>query len=190
MIIYDCEIKNVIPNKKEQQKRGLKYCKGWTDYKGMGISCIGVYDVLKDNYRIFCDDNMEAFQKLIDQRDSLVGFNNKNFDDNLCRAHGLILDEKKSYDLMVEIKIADGLKPNAIVKGYSLDNIAKVNGIQTKTESGAMAPVMWQRKQIGRVIDYCLLDVFITKEIFLLAYEGKIKSLKTGRYLKLRMPRI
>lgn len=35
----------------------------------------------------------------------------------------------------------------------------------SKSGNGALAPVEWQRGNIGNVIDYCLHDVYLTKRL-------------------------
>ena len=67
-IIYDCEIKNAIPDKNEPLRPHINYCKGWEDHLGMGISVIGVFDYHVGQDRIFCEGNLSDFAALVDQR--------------------------------------------------------------------------------------------------------------------------
>jgi hypothetical protein len=168
MLIYDCEIIKAIPNKKEEPIEGIEYCEGWTDYVGMGISVIGVYDYIEDRYRVFTKDNFDEFQDLIDKRDIIVGFNSKKFDNSLCEANGIKISHKKHFDILVEIWKADGLSeefqfPSHL--GYGLDKCCEVNFGSHKSGNGALAPVQWQNGEYGKVIDYCLNDVRLTKKL-------------------------
>jgi len=57
-LFFDTEIVNLIPSGKPEPS--YRYCKGWTDYEGMGISVIGCYaswleDI--DKYKYFILDN-------------------------------------------------------------------------------------------------------------------------------------
>jgi len=168
MLIYDCEIEKAILGKNERPIEGIEYCEGWRDFSGMGISCIGAYDYREDRYRVFCRDNFDEFQALVDSRAVIVGFNSIGFDNPLCAAHQITVPDEKSYDILVEVWVAAGLSskfkyPSHI--GYGLGDICEVNFGLQKTGHGAVAPVQWQRGEIGAVIDYCLNDVRITKRV-------------------------
>lgn len=165
MIIYDCEIVKAIPNKNEPPIPGIAYCKGWRDYAGMGISVIGVCDYETDQYQLFCKDNFPEFQALVDKTDVVVGFNNIAFDDQLCRANGISIPANKSYDLLQEIRVgARHMKASKNLKhgSLSLDACCQANFDYGKSGNGAEAPIWWQRGEIGKVIDYCLRDVWLT----------------------------
>lgn len=168
MIIYDCEIVKAIQKKGEPRINGIEYCDGWKDFTNMGISVICAYDYATDRYRAFCDDNFGEFEILVDSTDCVVGFNSLAFDNKLCAEYGIKVPDEKSYDLLVEIWAGNKLGPNFVYPshaGYGLDSMAKANVGQQKTNNGAFAPVLWQRGQIGQVIDYCLQDVALTKKL-------------------------
>lgn len=134
----------------------------------MGISVIGVYDYIEDRFRVFCKDNFAEFQRLVDARDLVAGFNSIAFDNAVCRANGILVPEEKSYDLLVQLWTAAGLGPKFIYPthlGFGLDATASVNLGMQKSGHGALAPVQWQRGEVGAVIDYCLQDVNITRRL-------------------------
>lgn len=188
MLIYDCEIIKAIPNKKEEALEGIEYCEGWKDYEGMGISVIGVYDYIEDRYRVFMQDNFDEFQKLIEDREIIVGFNQIGFDNNLAEANGIMISHKEHYDILAEIWKADGLGtefkyPSHI--GYGLDAVCEINFGINKTGNGALAPIDWQKGHIGKVSDYCLNDVKMTKKILdhIINY-GQLQSPKEEKILE------
>ncbi|GEM_PF-3080833 len=43
ILIYDCEIIKCIPPKEGERDPSLRYCRGWRDFEGMGISLIGAW---------------------------------------------------------------------------------------------------------------------------------------------------
>ena len=75
MIIFDCEIVKGILGKNDTPIDGIEYCNGWDDHKGMGISCICAYDYPTNVYRVFCQDNLNEFQKLIRAFQFYLNFN-------------------------------------------------------------------------------------------------------------------
>lgn len=192
-LIYDIEIKKAICSSHEKRIAGIEYCEGWRDFSNMGISVIGAYDYVTGRYRVFCEDNFEDFLKLTRDRSPLVGFNNIPFDNMAITATLYAgLPEEFCYDLLREIWAAAGNGPEFDVTthaGYGLDAVCAKNFGTRKTGNGAHAPVLWQRGQIGAVIDYCLNDVTITKQVFDKVLEtGELISPKDGSVLKLRMP--
>jgi hypothetical protein len=75
------------------------------------------------------------------------------------------------------------------VGGLKLDDCVKANFKgRTKTDDAAMAPVNWQRGSIGTVIDYCMFDVLLTRDLLDLVIEGRFRSPKTGRRLEVKPP--
>lgn len=161
MIVYDCEIENPIDTGWEPKKDGIQYASGWRDFEAMGIACIGCYDFEADRYRVFLKDNFDEFRRLIARAERVIGFNSVSFDNPLCAAHGIHVFN--SYDLKREMVNAAGENPETYHKGFSLDTVARANGIGGKNGSGADAPINWQKGRIGNVVDYCLEDVRLTK---------------------------
>jgi len=190
MLVYDCEIVKMIPNKKETPVPDIEYCKGWGDFGGMGISVIGVYDFKEDKYRVFMRDNLDEFQKLINERKIMVGFNSIGFDNKLCAAHGLNLSNIQHYDLMLaiaELANPTGDPEKINFRGCGLEACCKANFEDiSKNGDGALAPLLWQKGEIGKVVDYCLNDVKMTLAICeKIIYEGFVYSPIDGTKLEI-----
>lgn len=172
MLIYDCEIKKAIAKNGESRLADVEYCAGWRDFENMGISCIGAYDYDADRYRLFMEDNFDEFDKLVAAHDVIVGFNSIGFDNELIKAarETPVLMEvgHKSYDILVEIWKGAGLGPKFEYPshmGFGLDACCKANFGTEKSGHGAVAPVDYQRGNYGRLVDYCLNDVVLTKQL-------------------------
>lgn len=162
MLVFDAEIKKAILGRKDEAIPGIEYCDGWKDFIGMGISVIAVYDLQDDKYRVFLEDNLDELKELIENRDYAIGFNNNSFDNKLLKAHGIEIPEEKSFDLLAAIKDETGTN-----RGLGLGAINKANFTTTKNGDGAFAPILWQQKQYGKVIDYCINDVKMTLNILI-----------------------
>ena len=188
MLVYDCEIIKCIPT--GATFSDYEYCGGWTDFENMGISVIGFYSNKQSlwfNGYCYCLAPFHDFQRLVNSESKIVGFNSKNFDDNLCKANGINITT--NYDLLEEIRIAAfGSKHwEDTPKGhsYSLGMIASANGA-AKTGKGELAPQLWQEGKHQEVIDYCVNDVKLTVELLNLGLKGKLINPNNGEYLQLR----
>lgn len=190
-LVYDIEIEKAIPPRNDADREDdIDYCDGWDDKANMGISVIGAYDYAEDRYRVFCLDNFEEFQALMQARDILVSFNGLGFDNPVLRACAdMEIDDAKCYDLYDEVKRAAGV--SKYTKGMGLEPCAKANFGGEKTGDGALAPVQWQRGEYGNVIDYCLADVWLTKRLFdRVVRSGVLINPLGGDALAMRRPEV
>ena len=165
MLIYDIEIIKAIPDRNKPNEPGIEYCTGWDDHANMGVSVIGAYDAIDDRFRVFTREAFGDFEGLARTR-YLIGFNSIHFDDRVLAANGI--NVKTDYDLLQELWVAAGLGrefkyPSHI--GFGLNATAEANGFGGKTGWGGYAPVQWQRGEYGSVIDYCLEDVRLTRQL-------------------------
>lgn len=190
IIIFDTEIKHGVITDKNPAQPGYKYSAGWKDFSGMGVSVIGVFDFNKQQYRVFCDDNFDAWRELTERSSRIISFNGDNFDNPLLEANGLGFDPAKSLDLAALIWRAAGVPEGEHPKGLGLDAICKANGIDGKSGNAADAPQDWQDGKVGRVIDYCLCDVRATVDLYYqIIHIGHITDPRTMGRLSVRLPR-
>lgn len=208
MLVYDCEIINAIkPKKPSEVRKDIKYCDGWEDYKGMGISCVGLYDTVKRKHYMACATPMlESLLKetglqyelmgikdiisLFGVLDVLVGFNNLKFDRNLLRANGIAPDLVE-YDIIQEVWAAVGLSPVFNYRthgGFSLGDVASANFGMEKSGDGGNAPLLYQKGEFRKLADYCHNDIVLTAKILDLILRGELKNPKNGKILKVRTP--
>lgn len=168
MVIIDCEIKKAILGSGETPIEGIEYCGGWKDFAGMGISCVCTYDINTHLSRVFLDDvdERQAFA-LYTYGKPTAGFNTRRFDLPLLAANGWWTqpDGVQHYDILEHIWLAQGLDPDRFVPrthgGWGLDAVCQATLGISKTGNGALAPVWWQQGKCGKVIDYCLNDVWM-----------------------------
>jgi len=135
--------------------------------------------------RVYCSDNLSEFFELCANRALLISFNGIGFDNKVLRHFGELPEgDLNQYDILREVWKCKGLNPDKFYwkthGGFGLEAICQANGLGGKTGHGALAPVQWQRGEIGSVIDYCLQDVKLTSELFKLCQAGPIKSPKGG----------
>ena len=191
-VIFDIEIEKCIPSR-QRRLAGLKYCEGWRDFEGMGISCLCAYDYYEDRYRVFTDSNHNEFEALWQKRDLFVGFNSIPFDSELLEAcWELKIPHTEQYDILREMWKGANMSTTFSPRthgGFSLDATAEKNLDEKKSGSGANAPIHWQKGKVGNVVDYCLKDVWLTKRLFdRVLKTGALLSPKTDQPLSMRKP--
>lgn len=190
IIIFDTEIKHGVITDNNPPKLHYQYAKGWKDFAGMGISVICAFDFQKHHYRVFCEDNFDAWRDLVERSSRVISFNGDNFDNPLLEANGLGYDLAKSLDLAALIWNLAGVPEGEHPKGLGLDALCKANGIDGKTGNAADAPQDWQDGKVGRVIDYCLGDVRATVDLYYqIILCGYITDPRTLERLPVRLPR-
>lgn len=164
---YDCEIAKCVPDRYYDNDPKYEYCKGWHDKAGMGIACIAVYTNWS-GYHVFLGSELAEFQQLMSGADEIVGFNSIDFDDQLLAANGIQI--KTTYDLLCETRIASGQPPHytrgKTRGGYSLEQMSQANLGRGKSGTGALAPEQWQDGKYRKVIDYCLNDIGLLRELY------------------------
>jgi hypothetical protein len=212
-LFYDIEIINCIPT--GQRDFRYKYCNGWQDYEGMGISVIGCcadWLTLDNQYKYFILDQEYWKNKWLDKipdmtekeldtlstlevigqtnllfslvnyADNIIGFNSVSFDDKVLKANDIYINT--TVDLYLEIKKALPYN-NMTTKGkFNLDILSKTNLDTQKNYSGSLAPVLWQDKEYNKVIDYCLHDVVLLKQLFTMFINNELVNPNTGGIIK------
>lgn len=192
LIIYDIETARAIPLYNDDSLiADIEYCAGWHDHANMGIACICVYDYRCDGYSVFMQDNFGEFRELMEDVGRVAGFNNLSFDNVLCGYNDINIPRNKSYDLLEEIWKSANLGPIYNVKthsGYGLDAVARANLGETKNGWGGNAPIWFQRGEFGKLITYCLRDVWLIKRLLdKVIHTGQIISPVTGEKLFLSL---
>ncbi len=171
IIVFDAEIKHGIPPLNDTDRLpSVKYCDGWQDFKGMGVSVVCAYDYVHDRYVRFEDESSRSFQDLIDSRDIIVGFNSIAYDQHLLAENwGISIPPQKHYDLLVEIWRAAGLSSKYRApthSGFNLRACCNANCLSYPEFIDAKKiHIAWQRGERDVVYDHCRLDVLRTKEL-------------------------
>ncbi len=187
MIIYDIEIQKLIPPKTGERLPDFAYCEGWTDYVGMGLACAVIYDAARQEYHVFDEFDLDKLKNRLDRADIICGFNNLNFDNNVLAAYDISIPRHKNYDILLEVAKAAGTPDN--YSGLSLDAIASANLNLKKSGNGADAPKWYQSGSYGKLFNYCLADVRLTKQILDRIIEtGHLINPRNNKWIRVRRP--
>ncbi len=134
---------------------------GWHKADLMGVSCAVLYDSKEDRFFEFLEDQVPRLVEHINRLDLVIGFNIKRFDFHVLSGYtDFDFGNLKTLDLLEDVH-------NRLGYRLSLDHLAKVTLGAKKSADGLQALRWWKQGRIREIIDYCRLDVEITRDLFL-----------------------
>src|SRR5208282_3561350 len=176
MIIFDVEIKKGILGRNETPIEGIEYCAGWRDFENMGVACVCTFATESHLSRVFTSSRLDECQQYLATAPT-GGFNTRRFDMPCLAAHGVTIAQEGHYDALEQIWLKLGLDADrfsSLHAGWGLDAVMQATFGLAKTGHGAMAPVWWQQGHHGKVIDYCLNDVWLEAKLVTHMLDGGI----------------
>jgi DEAD/DEAH box helicase domain-containing protein len=133
---------------------------GINDPTALNLSVIGIYDYEKDTYQHFLQDDLPKLWPILESADLIIGYNSDHFDIPLLnKYYNGDLTKIKSLDMLREIK-------NSFGRRMKLDQIAEGTLGLNKSGIGTQATIWWKQGEYQKVIDYCMDDVKLTKNIY------------------------
>src|SRR5205814_181263 len=92
----------------------------------------------------------------------VVGYNIKGFDIPVLEKYGFpVYEELDCFDIMLDVHNVSGWR---FVK---LEKIATATLGAGKSADGLMAVEWWKQGEVAKIIEYCLKDVEVTRDVFL-----------------------
>ena len=147
-VIFDIETKNTF----EQVGSNMA--------KDLDISVVCLYDSQTDQYYSFLEDQFADMWPYFQSADLIVTYNGIHFDVPLLQKYTDIdLSAIKHIDLFKEIRDVTGKK-------LGLDGIAQATLGISKSGHGLDAIAWWNSGEIQKIIDYCIQDVKVTKDVY------------------------
>ena len=133
---------------------------GWQHADRMGISCGVVYDARKKAFRSYLEDQIEQLITHLKHFDLVVGFNIKRFDFQVLQGYSHFdLRALNTLDILEEVHNYLGFR-------LSLAHLAQETLNVNKTADGLQALRWWKQGRIREIIDYCKMDVKLTRDLF------------------------
>ncbi|MBL4644716.1 MAG: ribonuclease H-like domain-containing protein [Candidatus Pacebacteria bacterium] len=136
----------------------------------LDISVVCLHDSATDEYHSFLQEDFSKLWKFIEGADMLIGYNSDHFDIPLLdKYYPGDLTTIKSLDLLKEIHASLGRR-------IKLDAVAQATLGEKKSGHGLQAITWWHAGEKQKVIDYCIQDVKVTKNVYEYAMKhGKVK---------------
>jgi DEAD/DEAH box helicase domain-containing protein len=134
---------------------------GWKNFKQLEVSVACAYDSKTNIMHSFTEDKLGELVELCKDR-VLIGYNLVGFDLPILEKYGLPpVQELDVFDIMLDVHNVSGWR---FVK---LEKIAQATLGTGKSADGLMAVEWWKQGEVAKIIEYCIKDVEVTRDVFL-----------------------
>lgn len=132
---------------------------GWDHIDKLGVSVACAYDSKTDQFLSWTEDRLSELIELCEQR-LVVGYNVRGFDLPVLVPYGLDIKRVDVFDIMYDL---EALTRQRFLK---LEAVARGTLGAGKSADGLMAVEWWKKGEIQKIIDYCIQDVKVTRDVF------------------------
>ncbi len=134
---------------------------GWKNFKQLEVSVACAFDSKTQQFHSYTEDKLGELVALCQER-LLVGYNLVGFDLPILEKYGLPpVSDLDVFDIMLDVHNVSGWR---FVK---LEKIAQATLGTGKSADGLMAVEWWKQGLVEKIIEYCLKDVEVTRDVFL-----------------------
>ncbi len=155
---------------------------GWHRADRMGISCAVLFDSKQNRYLEFLENRIGDFIEHLKTLPLVVGFNIKRFDYLVLRGYtDFDFSRLNSLDILEHIQ-------QRLNYRLSLDHLASATLGAEKSANGLLALKWWKEGRIREILDYCIKDVELTRDLFLFGKKNQYLLFKNKAGQKVRVP--
>ena len=155
---------------------------GWDRADLMGISCVVFYDSKEDKFLEFMEDEVDKLIEHLKKCDLVIGFNNKRFDNKVISGYtDFEFGDLPTLDILEYVQKKLGHR-------LSLDVLSKGTLKTEKSANGLLALKWWKEGKIKEIVEYCIQDVELTKNLYLFGKENGYLTFTNRRGNVQRIP--
>lgn len=126
----------------------------------LDVSVVCAYFYADDSWRSYTVDTIPQLLKDLEAADCLIGYNSVGFDvPVLNKYYAGDLLQVPQLDMLDKIRESLGYR-------IKLDDVAAATVGTHKSAHGLQAVAWWKEGKVQEIIDYCMQDVKVTKEVF------------------------
>jgi DEAD/DEAH box helicase domain-containing protein len=155
---------------------------GWHRADRMGISCGVIYDAQKNVFIEYTEDKISHLISDLKKFELIVGFNIKRFDFLVLKGYSdFDFTTLNTLDILEDIHHHLGFR-------LSLAHVTQETLGTTKTGDGLQALRWWQEGRIRDIVDYCKMDVKLTRDLFLFGRQNGYLIFSNRSQKRMRVP--
>ncbi|MBC7385833.1 MAG: ribonuclease H-like domain-containing protein [Cryobacterium sp.] len=132
---------------------------GWDHVDKLGVSVACAYDSKTDQFTSYLETELPKLIELCEER-LVVGYNIRGFDLPVLVPYGLEMKRVDAFDIMYDL---EALTRQRFLK---LEYVARGTLGTGKSADGLKAVEWWKAGEIQKIIDYCIQDVRVTRDVF------------------------
>ena len=152
---------------------------GWGNIEDMGMTTGVIWDTSDEKFHVYIEHQIQEMVDHFFHADQIVGFNHVGFDYRVVAGvHYTDNHERSSlhaelaglnnFDMLLELKKILGHR-------LKLDSIARPTLGKGKSADGLQALKWYKEGKLDKIIEYCKVDVEVTRDVHLYALEnGKL----------------
>jgi DEAD/DEAH box helicase domain-containing protein len=155
---------------------------GWHRADRMGISCGVIYDAKKDVFNEYSENQISRLIADLKEFELIIGFNIKRFDFLVLKGYsGFDFTTLNTVDILEDIHHHLGFR-------LSLAHVTQETLGTTKTGDGLQALRWWQEGRIREIINYCKMDVKLTRDLYLFGRQNGYLIFRNRDQKRVRIP--
>jgi DEAD/DEAH box helicase domain-containing protein len=134
---------------------------GWRNIHLMRVSVVVIFDSLEKRFLAFRENQIAELLAHLEKADLVVGFNIKRFDYTVLAAYtGKNIQALPTFDMLEDIHHRLGFR-------LGLDHLASETLKRRKSGDGLQALEWFRQGEVEKLIDYCRMDVELTRDLFM-----------------------
>lgn len=166
-----------------ETRRSAAEVGGWKNISKMGLALAVVYDLQKEEYRTYFEEDLDRLLVDLLTADLVVGFNIDRFDIEVLRGYtDRDLSKIKTLDMLSHVSSKLGFR-------LSLGHLAEASLGEGKSADGLQSLQWFKEGRLDLIEQYCRKDVEITKRLYEFGREKRYILYRDmeGRLVKLNV---
>ena len=143
-----------------ETQRSAQEVGGWEHRHKMGLAVGVVYDLDREEFRVYTEPQVDALIHELTRARLIVGFNLRRFDFDVLRGYAALdFNALPALDILERIYQRLGFR-------LKLDHLAQETLGERKSADGLQSLAWFKAGELERVIEYCKQDVLLTKRLY------------------------
>ncbi|MEN9722248.1 MAG: hypothetical protein RJB38_234 [Pseudomonadota bacterium] len=164
-----------------ETKKLVQEVGGWDRIDQLGVSVACAYDSKTDQFLSFQEHELKKLFELCEER-LIVGYNIRGFDLPVMVPYGLKMAPLDVFDIMLDLST---LTRKPFLK---LEQVAQGTLGVGKSADGLMAVEWYRQGEIQKIIDYCMQDVKVTRDVFQFGRQNGFVKIQNSESSQTQVP--